>query len=360
MRRRSGRRPGRSGTAAAARPSAAAHSAPSDRRAARHREHQADRGRAAAGLLGPHRHQDRGPGDVDQVGDRDHHRDRRAAPVAAQEVPALAQPGAGTRRRRRPRRSGSSQTRPSRGSTAPAPTAALSRSWRVDDQGVGRADHARPGRRRTPAPSIEARPLDRRRTARSPAPWVRRRARRASGPSRAWPRRPGPRRPPASATSARKHRERQRSGGVQERDQADDDHAGQRRSAMLTRRAPTRSMTGPPSTFSSTSGTSSANATSPVCVALPVVVSTNHGQRDHRDPRAGERDRLRGQPAVERRRGCSGHARPARDAGTPQLDHELAPPSASSSGPSSSSTIATMASISALRPGRGSAGSPSR
>ena len=37
-------------------------------------------------------------------------------------------------------------------------------------------------------------------------------------------------------------------------------------------------MTGPPSAFSSTSGASSAKATSPVCVALPVVVSTNQGR----------------------------------------------------------------------------------
>ncbi len=46
---------------------------------------------------------------------------------------------------------------------------------------------------------------------------------------------------------------------------------------MLTRRAPTRSMIGPPSTLSSTSGSISASATRPVFVALPVVVSTNHG-----------------------------------------------------------------------------------
>jgi len=41
---------------------------------------------------------------------------------------------------------------------------------------------------------------------------------------------------------------------------------------MLTRRAPTRSITGPPRTLVSTSGSSSANATSPVRSALPVVV----------------------------------------------------------------------------------------
>ena len=46
---------------------------------------------------------------------------------------------------------------------------------------------------------------------------------------------------------------------------------------MLTRRAPTRSMTGPLSTLNTTRGSISASATSPVWVALPVVVSTNHG-----------------------------------------------------------------------------------
>ena len=46
---------------------------------------------------------------------------------------------------------------------------------------------------------------------------------------------------------------------------------------MLIRRAPTRSTIGPPSTFISTIGIISANATRPVWVAAPVVVSTNHG-----------------------------------------------------------------------------------
>jgi hypothetical protein len=46
---------------------------------------------------------------------------------------------------------------------------------------------------------------------------------------------------------------------------------------MLIRRGPTRSMIGPPSTLSNTSGASSASATRPVLVALPVVVRTNHG-----------------------------------------------------------------------------------
>ena len=46
---------------------------------------------------------------------------------------------------------------------------------------------------------------------------------------------------------------------------------------MLIRRAPTLSMIGPPSTLSTTIGSISARATRPVWVALPVVVSTNHG-----------------------------------------------------------------------------------
>ena len=46
---------------------------------------------------------------------------------------------------------------------------------------------------------------------------------------------------------------------------------------MLTRRAPTRSMIGPPSTLRSTSGNISASATRPVLLALPVVVRTNQG-----------------------------------------------------------------------------------
>ena len=46
---------------------------------------------------------------------------------------------------------------------------------------------------------------------------------------------------------------------------------------MATRRAPSRSMSGPPSTLHSTSGNISAKATSPVWVGDPVVVSTNQG-----------------------------------------------------------------------------------
>ncbi len=46
---------------------------------------------------------------------------------------------------------------------------------------------------------------------------------------------------------------------------------------MATRRAPARSMTGPPSTLNTTSGSISASATRPVLVALPVCSSTNSG-----------------------------------------------------------------------------------
>ena len=50
-----------------------------------------------------------------------------------------------------------------------------------------------------------------------------------------------------------------------------------RSQVMATLRAPSRSMSGPPSTLHSTSGNISAKATRPVWVAEPVVVSTNHG-----------------------------------------------------------------------------------
>ena len=46
---------------------------------------------------------------------------------------------------------------------------------------------------------------------------------------------------------------------------------------MAIRRGPTRSTSGPPKALNSTIGVISANATRPVCVADPVVVSTSHG-----------------------------------------------------------------------------------
>ena len=46
---------------------------------------------------------------------------------------------------------------------------------------------------------------------------------------------------------------------------------------MLTRRAPTRSMIGPPSTLSRTRGTSSKRATSPVLTGESVVTRTKYG-----------------------------------------------------------------------------------
>ena len=47
--------------------------------------------------------------------------------------------------------------------------------------------------------------------------------------------------------------------------------------AMLMRRGPARSITGPKSAWDTTYGAISANAMIPVCTALPVVVSTNQG-----------------------------------------------------------------------------------
>ncbi len=46
---------------------------------------------------------------------------------------------------------------------------------------------------------------------------------------------------------------------------------------IATRRAPMRSMSGPARAFTTTSGSSSAKATRPVCAADPVVVSTSQG-----------------------------------------------------------------------------------
>ncbi len=50
-----------------------------------------------------------------------------------------------------------------------------------------------------------------------------------------------------------------------------------RSQVIATRRAPSRSMTGPPSTLNSTSGSISASATRPVREALPVSDSTYSG-----------------------------------------------------------------------------------
>jgi hypothetical protein len=47
--------------------------------------------------------------------------------------------------------------------------------------------------------------------------------------------------------------------------------------STLIRRAPTRSISGPPIALTSTSGPISASATIPVFTGDPVVVSTNHG-----------------------------------------------------------------------------------
>jgi hypothetical protein len=47
---------------------------------------------------------------------------------------------------------------------------------------------------------------------------------------------------------------------------------------IATRRAPTRSMSGPAAALTTTRGSISAKATSPVCAADPVVVSTSQGR----------------------------------------------------------------------------------
>ena len=84
---------------------------------------------------------------------------------------------------------------------------------------------------------------------------------------------PGPRRAPAQATMARKTPNGSRpaacSNGI-----APTTTIEPRSHPMLIRRAPTRSMTGPPSTLSSTMGSSSASATRPVFTGEWVVTST--------------------------------------------------------------------------------------
>ncbi|GAA4373737.1 hypothetical protein GCM10023146_25610 [Nocardioides caricicola] len=88
---------------------------------------------------------------------------------------------------------------------------------------------------------------------------------------------PGPRSAPATATSSRN------TGNGSQPDSCSSGIAptastDSRSQVIATRRAPTRSITGPPRILSRTSGSISASATSPVFVALPVVVSTNHGR----------------------------------------------------------------------------------
>ena len=69
------------------------------RGAGEHREQQPDRPRATPGLLRPHRDEEAGVRQVQQVGHRHHDRDPEQDRVAAQEVPALAQLGEVRRRR---------------------------------------------------------------------------------------------------------------------------------------------------------------------------------------------------------------------------------------------------------------------
>ena len=84
---------------------------------------------------------------------------------------------------------------------------------------------------------------------------------------------PGPRSAPAHATRARKAPNGSSpaacSSGI-----APTTTIEPRSQLMLTRRGPTRSMIGPPSTLSSTSGSISKRATSPVFIGESVVTST--------------------------------------------------------------------------------------
>ncbi len=87
---------------------------------------------------------------------------------------------------------------------------------------------------------------------------------------------PGPRSAPATATSARKPGNE--SSPASYRKGIEPTTTSEPQSQVsATRRAPTRSITGPPSTLSRTSGSISATATRPVFSGLPVVVSTKNG-----------------------------------------------------------------------------------
>ena len=87
---------------------------------------------------------------------------------------------------------------------------------------------------------------------------------------------PGPRSAPATATSPRKAGKERTPASC--RSGIDPTTPSEAQSQVIaTRRAPTRSMIGPPSTLRTTSGSISARATRPVFSGLPVVVRTNHG-----------------------------------------------------------------------------------
>ena len=87
---------------------------------------------------------------------------------------------------------------------------------------------------------------------------------------------PGPRSAPATATRARKPTKD--SSPASCRSGIEPTTAREPQSQVIaTRRAPRRSMIGPPSTFSTTRGSISARATRPVFSGLPVVVRTKNG-----------------------------------------------------------------------------------
>ena len=87
---------------------------------------------------------------------------------------------------------------------------------------------------------------------------------------------PGPRKAPATATRPRKPGND--SSPASCRNGIEPTTPSEPQSQVIaTRRAPTRSMIGPPSTLSTTSGSISARATRPVFSGLPVVVRTKKG-----------------------------------------------------------------------------------
>ncbi len=120
---------------------------------------------------------------------------------------------------------------------------------------------------------------------------------------------PGPRRAPATATRPRKPGNDSSpascSSGI-----APTTSERAPSQVIATRRAPTRSMIGPPSTLSTTSGSISASATRPVFSGLPVVVSTKHGSAIIETRVPMSEIALGGQPAVERPRSRRHRRRP--------------------------------------------------
>ena len=123
---------------------------------------------------------------------------------------------------------------------------------------------------------------------------------------------PGPRRAPARATRARNAPKGRRPASYSSGTDATTSVEA-RSQPTATRRAPSWSMTGPPRALSSTSGSISARATSPVRVALPVVASTKRGMAiietrvpvietvsATSQPTSGRRERVTGRPRGRR------------------------------------------------------------